>query len=140
MGYSKSAAGVTGANALISIDTSATSLKSATAGVEGARLVRAILASGATSEKSASIGVAGANPTKSITAMFTSSKVASSGAEGASVITALSLVEEVENVSLPAKRMPALSVKATAKIIVIVAFILLLCLFDEAKIYRMCDV
>ena len=140
MGYSKSAAGVTGANALISIDTSTASPNSATAGVKGARLlVRSMFASGAISEKSASTGVEGAKDKKSTTAMVASSKVASTGVVGASVINALSFATGAVIVSLPAKRMPALSVRTAAKI-AIVAFILLLFLFDEAKIYRMCDV
>ena len=55
--YSKSAAGVTGANALMSIVTSIAFSNSATAGVNGAKLVRSMFASGATSLKSASDGI-----------------------------------------------------------------------------------
>lgn len=134
--YSKSAvAGVIGANALILIFTSTASLKSATAGAKGARLVRSMLISGATSVNSASNGIVGAMAATSMVVTLTSSNVASAGVTGAREIIALSFAMETEDDSLPAQRMPVLSVR-TAAMIVIVAFILLFCLIDEAKLIR----
>lgn len=115
--------GVTGANAEISIATSKESLKSAMAGVMGVKLVRSMFASAAKSLKSASDGVEGAKVAISIVVALTSSKVAPTGVIGAREIIAISFATGAEIVSFPAKKMPELSVRTAAKI-VIVAFIL----------------
>ena len=81
--YSNSATnGVEGARALISTDISTESLKSASTGAAGARIVISMFAAGAASLKSASSGNEGARMARSIILVHTSSNEASVGITG----------------------------------------------------------
>ena len=122
--YSKSAAaGVMGANPIISTATSKESLKSAMAGVMGVKLVRSMFVSAAKSLKSASRGIVGAKVAISTVVVLMSSKAAPTGVIGARQIITISFATGAEIFSFPAKTMPELSVRTAAKIVT-VAFIL----------------
>ena len=112
------------------------SVKSANEGATGARIDRSMFFSGTTSEKSASEGVTGASALSKRSVVAVSSKFASAGVTGARMQIAQSELAALpfdKVVMFAAKREANWSVRYEARIITFV-FILLLFLFDDAKI------
>ena len=83
-------------------------------------LNRTMPAAGATSVKSASDGINGARDAKTKAFTSISSNEASSGTDGAREINVLSFLTGAEEGSLPAKRIPDWSMRTAAKIVIVV--------------------
>jgi len=113
------------------------SLKSASAGVTGVRLL--MLKFPVSSSKETSLDVTGARTTISVVEDI-SSNVASFGVTGANKTTVLkfiSLFELTVTPSLLAKIELTWRISNVAKIIVLVFILVYFFVFDEAKVYRM---